>query len=69
MRRGTRVGDLEAALDGVEHVGLVVGGVEVLAVPAGGEVVDCHYACRAGGCGEVVGFLAAGEDGLEAGVF
>ena len=30
----------ETAFGGGEHVGLVVGRVEVFAVPAGGEVVD-----------------------------
>ena len=41
MRGRTRTSFKEAAFCGGVHVRLVVGGVEVLSVPAGGEVVDC----------------------------
>jgi hypothetical protein len=40
MGSWTGAGGAETAFCGAEHVGLVVGGVEVRAVPAGGEVVD-----------------------------
>jgi hypothetical protein len=42
MRGGAGAGGAETAACGGEHVGLVVWRVEVLAVPAGGEVVDCY---------------------------
>jgi hypothetical protein len=38
---GTGTGRSEAPKGGRVHVGLVIWGVEVYAVPAGGEVVDC----------------------------
>ena len=46
----------------------MVGTVEILAVPACGEVVNRHDASRAGLLGEVWGLEAAGENGLKAGV-
>jgi hypothetical protein len=57
MGGGTRPGFAETAFGGGEHVGLVIGGVEVLAVPAGGEMVDSwgveSVACFAGDKGSL----------------
>jgi hypothetical protein len=47
---------------------LVVGAIEVLAVPARGEVVDGHYAGGAGFPGEAWSLAAPGHDRLQAGV-
>ena len=48
MRGRAGTGGNEAAPTGVVHVVLMVGGIEVLAVPAGREVVDGHDAGLAG---------------------
>ena len=47
---------------------LVVCAIEVLAVPAGWEVVDCHDTSRAGGLGELGRLGEAGHDVLQTGV-
>jgi len=52
----------ETSLHGAVHVVLVVGTVEVLAVPARGEMVDGHDASRAGVLREVVGLATASVD-------
>jgi len=49
-------------------VRLVVGAVNVLAVPTGGEVMDSHDTGGAGLAWEVGGLEAASEDCFEAGV-
>jgi len=58
----------EASLYGVVHMVLVVGAVEILAVPARGEVVDGHDTSWAWLGGEVVGLCASGHDVLKASV-
>jgi len=61
-------GDLETTLASVEHVGLMVWGIEGLAVPAGGEVVDSHNASWAWLGWEVGSLCTSCHDGLEAGI-
>jgi hypothetical protein len=49
-------------------MGLVVGAIEILAVPARGEVVDGHDAGGAGFAGEACSLAAPGHDRPQTGV-
>ena len=74
LRSGDRVGGwalavgLEGAGLGVGHVAHVVGRIQVLAIPAGGELDDGHDALLARGLGEVHGDDITGVLGGQAGV-
>jgi len=58
----------EAAFGGTVHMRLVVGAIEILAVPARGEVVDSHDAGGAGFAGEAWSLTAPGHDRPQTGV-
>lgn len=66
-RTGSRDGEA-GGLGCIVHVRLMVRGVEGLAVPAGGEVVDRHDASWTGGRGECLGLGEAGVLRLQTGV-
>ena len=68
VRRRTGSGLAESAFRCAVHVRLVVRAVEVLAVPAGGEVVNGHDSGWTGLLGEVGRLEPAGEDSLQTGV-
>lgn len=68
MRGGAGAGGFEGSGLGVGHVGHVVWGVEVYAVPAGGEAEGGHDAFLAFAVGEVDDFRLPRVEGVEAGV-
>jgi hypothetical protein len=74
LRRTDRMGTgawtcfAEASFGSTVHMRLVVGAIEILAVPARGEVVDGHDAGGAGLPREAWSLAAPGHDSPQAGV-